>query len=248
MVFVSGESKIIYIGCVPSIGGYNALEIILRESGRFIIKTPSGFIALSEKKVRTITVAGAIGAAAGAQHFHEYEDNPGNVQFDSADLFPQDLFNEYPINEIEIYGISSLLNLNLTGQPADAVARLKGMHAEYWISRQPLTAWNNEDLIKLLFSAYQSVPEQGLIGVTEGILTTTTKKISIPVFSPIKSSYPARRLTDKIYLYSLTDLIGYCANSAAGGNISASATLDQRLVIGVGFLPEEVEELLSPTQ
>jgi hypothetical protein len=222
--------------------------VVLREAGRFIIKGDHEFIALSEKKTKSITITGATGASYAAAHFHEYETSPSFSVFETADVFPQDLLNDYKIDEISIYGIVSLLDMSLTSQPADAIARLKGVHNEYWISRQPLTSWNNEDCIKLLFSAYQTTPENALITIVEGVLTTTTKKVSIPGFSPIKSSYSVARLKDKLYLYSLTDILGYCAASTAGGSIAGTATLDQRLVIGVGYLPEEVEELLAPSQ
>ena len=51
MTFITGENKIVSIGIVPSEGGQNSLEMILRESGRFIIGGIAEFIALSEKKI-----------------------------------------------------------------------------------------------------------------------------------------------------------------------------------------------------
>ncbi len=248
MTFITGENKIINIGNIPSYGGYNGLEMILRESGRFIIRGEDEFIALSEKKTRTITITGTIGAGSDAEHISEYEATPGNSQFESSDLFPQDLLNEYPVEEIEIYGIASLLNLSLASEPADAVGRLLGAHIKDWISRQPLTSWNPEDCIGLIFSAYQSIPVAGMQGITEGVVIGTVQKNLIPLFSPIKSSFDVRKVHDKLYLYSNINVLGYCAASTAGGSMTGSAVLDQRLIIGKGFLPEEVEELLSPTQ
>ena len=223
--------------------------MILRESGRFIIRGIDEFIALSEKKTRTITISGTIGADSDAEHVHEYEATPGVSQFESADMFPQDMLNEYPsVEEVEIYGIASLLNLSVGTEPTDAVARLKGAHIKDWISRQPLTSWNPEDCIGMIFSAYQTTPLSGMEGITEGVITGTVQKNRIPIFTPIKSSFNIRKLHDILYLYSNIDILGYCAASTAGGSLSGSAVLDQRLVLGIGFLPEEVEELLSPSQ
>lgn len=248
MTFITGENKIVNIGPIPKIGGSNALEIILRESGRFIIRGPNEFIALSEKKTRTITVTGTIGASSTAEHFAEYDANPDNVQMESGDMFPQDLLNEYPVDRLQIYGIATLLNLSVGSEPADAVARLLGSHIKYWISRQPLTSWAEEDSIGLMLSAYQTLPENGLGLITEGVVIGTAKKKSILVFSPIKSSFDVRKIQDKLYLYSDVTVLGYCEASTTGGSISGSAILDQRLIIGMGYLPEEVEELLSPSQ
>lgn len=248
MTFVSGENKVVNIGLVPSLGGSNGLEMILRESGRFIIRGVNEFIALSEKKTRTITISGTIESSSAAEHITEYEVNPGSVQMESGDMFPQDMLNEYPVEEIQIYGIATLLGLSLGTQPTDAEARLLGSHVKYWIARQPLTSWSEEDSIGIMFSAYQTLPEKGLGGITEGVVVGTLKKKLIPVFSPIKSSFDVRKILDKLYLYSDITILGYCGASALGGSVSGSAILDQRLVIGRGFLPEEVEELLSPSQ
>lgn len=248
MTFVAGENVLINIGPIPKLGGSNSLEMILRESGRFIIRGPDEFIALSEKKTRTITISGTIGAGSDAEHFVEYEVNPGSVQMESGDMFPQDMLNEYPVDEIQIYGIATLLNLSITGEPGDAVARLLGSHIQYWISRQPLTSWNPEDSVGITLSAYQTLAQNGLGLVTEGVVVGTLKKKLIPIFSPIKSSFDVRKIQDKLYMYSDATILGYCAASTAGGSINGSAILDQRLIIGRGFLPEEVEELLSPSQ
>jgi len=248
MTFITGENKIVNIGPIPKLGGSNALEIILRESGRFILRGPNEFIALSEKKTRTITVTGTIGASSAAEHFAAYDANPDNVQMESGDMFPQDLLNEYPVDQMQIYGIATLLNLSLGSEPADAVARLLGSHIKYWISRQPLTSWAEEDSIGLMLSAYQTLPQNGLGDIVEGVVIGTAKKKLIPVFSPIKSSFDVRKIQDKLYLYSDVTVLGYCAASTAGGNVSGSAIMDQRLIIGMGYLPEEVEELLSPSQ
>jgi hypothetical protein len=248
MTFITGENQVVNIGPVQGFGGSNCLEMILRESGRFIIRGPNEFIALSEKKTRTINVSGTIGAGSSAEHFAEYEQNPSNIQMESGDMFPQDMLNEYPVDRIQIYGIATLLNLSLSTEPADAVARLLGSQMKYWISRQPLTSWNEEDSIGLLMSAYQTLPQNGLGLVTEGIVKGTAKKKLIPIFSPIKSSFDVRKIQDKLYLYSDVTVLGYCEASTAGGSITGSAILDQRLIIGIGYLPEEVEELLSPSQ
>jgi len=248
MTFIAGENMIVNIGPIPMFGGNNGLEMILRESGRFVIRGPNEFIALSEKKTRTITITGTIGASSAAEHFAEYEANPGSVQMESGDIFPQDMLNEYPVDRLQIYGIATLLNLSIGSEPADAVARLLGSHIKYWISRQPLTSWNEEDSIGLMLSAYQTLPQNGLGLLTEGVILGTTKKKLIPIFSPIKSSFDVRKIQDKLYMYSDVSVLGYCEASTAGGNISGSAILDQRLVVGIGFLPEEVEELLSPSQ
>lgn len=248
MTFVAGENMVVNIGPIPQFGGSNGLEMILRESGRFIIRGQNEFIALSEKKTRTLTVSGTIGAGAGAEHFVEYEANPGSVQMESGDMFPQDMLNEYPVDEIQVYGIATLLNLSISSEPADAVARLLGSHLKYWISRQPLTSWSEEDSIGLTLSAYQSLAQNGLGLVTEGVVVGTLKKKLIPIFSPIKSSFAVRKIQDKLYVYSDVSVLGYCGASIAGGSINGSAILDQRLIIGRGFLPEEVEELLSPSQ
>jgi len=248
MTFLTGENKVVKIGTVPIDGGLNGLEMILRESGRFIIRGANSFIALSEKKTRPITITGTIGAGSSAEHFHEYEGNAGSVQMESGDLFPQDMLNEYNVNTIEIYGVATLLDLALSEEPPDAIGRLKGVHINYWISRQPLTSWSPEDCVGLTFSAYQTLPMMGLQTITEGVLKTTVKKKRIPAFTPIKSSFHARKLQDIIYVYSDVAVLGYIEASTAGGNLVGSATLDQRLIIGKGFLPEEVEELLSPSQ
>ncbi len=248
MTFITGESKIINIGSVPVHGGANCLAMILREAGRFIVRGVGEFIALSEKKTRTITVSGVIGTSSDAEHFVEYDVNPLNIQMESSDLFPQDMLNEYKVDDIEIYGIATLLNLSLTAEPSDAVARLKGAHINYWVSRQPLTSWNPEDSIGIVFSAYQSIPMSGLQLLTEGVLVGTVKKKLLPIFSPIKSSFTVRKTIDTLYVYSDVGVLGYCDASTLGGNITGSAIIDQRLIIGKGFLPEEVEELLSPSQ
>lgn len=248
MTFITGENMIINIGPIPKFGGSNGLEIILRESGRFIIRGVNEFIALSEKKTRTITISGTIGAGSDAEHFAEYEANPSNVQMESGDMFPQDMLNEYPVDKLQIYGVATLLNLSISAEPADAVARVLGSHIKYWISRQPLTSWNEEDSVGITLSAYQSLAQNGLGLVTEGVCIGTVKKKLIPIFTPIKSSFDVRKILDKLYLYSDVTVLGYCAASTAGGNITASAILDQRLIVGRGFLPEEVEELLSPSQ
>jgi len=236
MTFITGENKIVNIGPVPKFGGGNGLEMILRESGRFIIRGPNEFVALSEKKTRTITVTGTIGASSAAEHFVEYEANPGNVQMESGDMFPQDMLNEYPVDRIKIYGIAMLLDLSIGTEPADAVARLLGSHIKYWISRQPLTSWNEEDSIGVMLSAYQTLPQNGLGDIVEGVVIGTTKKKLIPVFSPIKSSFDVRKIQDKLYVYSDATILGYCGASTAGGSVSGSAVLDQRLIIGMGFL------------
>lgn len=248
MTFIAGENKVVKIGSVPVDGGLNGLEMILRESGRFIIRGRGEFIALSEKKTRTITVDGSIGASSDAEHFCEYETTPGSIQMESGDLFPQDMLNSYNVKEVNIYGIATLLNLSLSAEPSDAIARLKGAHINYWISRQPMTSWNPEDCVGLIFSAFQTLPMIGLQTITEGVMVTTAKKKMTPVFTPIKSSFGARKIQDIIYLYSDIAVLGYCAASTLGGSITGSAVVDQRLIIGVGFLPEEVEELLSPSQ
>ena len=248
MVFIAGENKIVNIGLIPGWGGNNGLEMILRESGRFIIRGDGEFIALSEKKTRPITISGTIAASSSAEHFNQYDDQPGNVEYGSGEIFPQDLLNEYNVEQMEIYGISSLLKLALTAEPSDAVARLLGAHIKYWISRQPLSSWNPEDCIGIIISAYQTVPIKGMQEITEGVTVSTTKVRQIPVFSPIKSSFDVRKLKDKLYLYSSIDIMGYCDASTAGGAVTGSATLDTRFIIGQGFLPEEVEELLSPSQ
>lgn len=249
MPFVTGESKVITIGSIPDIGGKNVLEMILRESGRFIIRDEDdSFIALSEKKTRTITVSGTIGATSSAEHFSQYDDNPVNVQYESGDVFPQDLLIEYPVDAMDIYGIASILDLTLSGEPSDAVARLKGGHFKYWLSRQPMTSWNPEDCVGLLFSAYQSIPSNGMGTNLEGVVVGTVKKLRIPVFTPIKSSFEISKLKEILYLYSSSDILGYCAASTLGGSITGAAVLDCRLIVGQGYLPEEVEELLSPSQ
>lgn len=248
MTFIAGENKTINIGTVPIDGGLNGLEMILRESGRFIIRGKNEFIALSEKKTRSITISGTIGSSSSAEHFAEYEANPGNIQMESGDLFPQDMLNAYNVEEVQIYGIATLLNLSLSAEPSDAVARLLGAHINYWISRQPLTSWNPEDAAGLIFSAFQTLPRLGLENITEGVMITTLKKRQLPAFTPIKSSFNARKLQDKIYVYSDVGVLGHCAASTSGGSITGSAVLDQRLIIGIGFMPEEVEELLSPSQ
>ena len=69
MTFTTGENKIVSIGIVPREGGQNSLEMILRESGRFIIRGIVEFIALSEKKTRAISISGSIGAISTAEHF-----------------------------------------------------------------------------------------------------------------------------------------------------------------------------------
>ena len=248
MTFVTGENKVVNIGPIPKFGGSNGLEMILRESGRFIIRGPDEFIALSEKKTRSITVSGTIGAGSSAERFVEYENNPGSVQMESSDMFPQDMLNEYPVEEVQIYGIATLMNLSIGTQPTDAIARLLGSHAKYWISRQPLTSWNEEDSINITMSAYQSLAQNGLGLITEGVVIGTLKKKLIPIFSPIKSSFDVRKIQDKLYMYSDVTVLGHCAASILGGSVTGSAILDQRLIIGRGFLPEEVEELLSPSQ
>ncbi|TFG23930.1 MAG: hypothetical protein EU529_05890 [Promethearchaeota archaeon] len=247
MTFITGDNKIVNIGLVKSITS-NALEVILRESGRFVMRYGESFVALSEKKTRTITIAGSIGAGSQAEHFHEYDQNPENVQFESGDIFPQDMLIEYPCKEVEIYGVQTLITMSLSSEPADAVARLKGGHLKYWISRKPITSWNNEDCIGFPYSAYQTTPENGLVSNAEGVIATTTKKNSIPIFTPIKSSFSVEKLKDILYLYIGSHGLGYCAASTNGGSISGSIAIDTRLVIGKGFLPEEVEELLSPSQ
>ncbi|MBA7566089.1 hypothetical protein ES708_07776 [subsurface metagenome] len=248
MTFITGENKIVNIGPIPKFGGGNALEIILRESGRFIIRGPNEFIALSEKKTRTITISGTIGAGSTAEHLAEYEANPTSVQMESGDMFPQDMLNEYPVDHVKIYGIATLLQLSLGSEPGDAVARLLGSHIKYWISRQPLTSWSEEDSVGIMMSAYQTLPQNGLGLITEGVVVGTVKKKLIPIFSPIKSSFDVRKIQDKLYVYSDVTVLGYCGASTLGGSITGSAVLDQRLIIGMGFLPEEVEELLSPSQ
>lgn len=249
MTFIAGENKLVTIGIVPSEGGRNGLEMILRESGRFIIRDIAAFIALSEKKTRAITVSGTIGVGSSAEHFAEYDTTPGNnVLMRSADMFPQDLLNNYKVEELEVYGIAVLLNLSLSTEPGDAVARLLGAHIKFWISRQPLTSWAEEDSIGIIFSAYQTLPSSGVKGITEGVLKTTLKVKQIPAFVPIKSSFSIRKTVDELYVYIDSSVLGYCEASGAGGSITGSATLDMRLIVGKGFLPEEVEELLSPSQ
>ena len=248
MTFITGENKIVNIGNVPGKGGANSLEMILREAGRFIIRGPNEFVALSEKKTRTINISGTIGVGSVAEHFVEYENNPGNVEFATAETFPQDLIDEYRVESLEVFGIAQILNLSISTEPGDAVCRLLGAHINQWISRQPLTSWNDEDCVRTIFSAYQTLPENGISGITEGILINTSKKKLMPIFSPIKSSFSVRKLIDKIYVYTNVAVLGYCAASTAGGSLAGSAVFDERLIIGKGFLPEEVEELLSPSQ
>ncbi|MFX0072742.1 MAG: hypothetical protein ACFFAO_16790, partial [Candidatus Hermodarchaeota archaeon] len=213
MVFLTGDNKIVKIGNVPNLGGFNALEMILRESGRFIIRSGTeDFIAISEKRTRSIPISGTISPGGNDEHFYEYDETPvgTETQFESAQLFPQDLLNEYKIDEIEIYGLMLLCNLDLSAQPAGVVARLKGVHANYWITRQPVTSWNPEDCVGVLFSAYNTIPEKGLSGNEEGVVVGSTKKKLIPVFVPIKSSFSVDKTKDKVYLYSDVAILGYC--------------------------------------
>ena len=249
MTFLTGENKIVNIGIVPNEGGRNGLEMILRESGRFIIRGINEFIALSEKKTRSITISGTIGVGSSAEHFVEHDATPSNnVLMQSSDMFPQDLLNEYRVDELEIYGIAILLNLALGTEPGDAIARLLGQNLKLWISRQPLTSWSEEDSIGIIFSAYQTLPSNGIKAITEGVLINTTKVKQIPVFVPIKSSFSIRKSVEQLYIYIDSTILGYCAASTAGGSVSGTGTLDFRLIVGKGFLPEEVEELLSPSQ
>lgn len=251
MTFATGNNKVIKIGNVPSKGGNNTLEMILRESGRFIIRGVDEFIALSEKKTRAITVGGSIGAGSQAEYFNQYDSSPVGVdtQFETGDMFPQDMLNEYTkVTQVNIYGIALLCDMSLTGEPSDAIARLLGLHGNYWISRQPITSWANEDCVGVSISAYNTIPEKGLSEITEGVTKLTAKKKLIPLFVPIKSSFPVDKTKDKVYLWSDIAILGYCAASTLGGSVAGSCTLDHRFIIGKGFLAEEVEELLSPTQ
>ncbi len=164
-------------------------------------------------------------------------------------MFPQDLLNEYRIEDISIYGIAILLDLSVSSEPSDALVTLNGAHLQYWISRQPMTSWANEDSVTATLSAYNTLPQSGIGGgATEGVKITTAKKKIIPVFIPIKTSFVVRKSGDKIYLYNDADIKGFCDSSTIGGSAAGSAVIDHRLIIGKGYLPEEVEELLSPTQ
>ncbi len=249
ITFVTGENKIITIGPVKQ-SGSNLLEMILRESGRFIFRGKDEFIALSEKKTRVYGIDGTIGAGSSAEHNHTYDSVPDGQStiFGTSDMFPQDLVQEYPVDQLEVYGLALLLDMSLSAEPGDAIGRLKGAKIQFWISRQPLTSFAQEDNVSVSLSAYQTIPEKGLSEITEGVLKTTVKKKLVPAFVPIKSSFPVDKLKDKLYLYSDVDILGYCAASTAGGNFTGTSNFEHRLIVGRGFLPEEVEELLSPSQ
>lgn len=249
ILFITGDNKVVVIGPVKQVGS-NLLEMILRESGRFILRDKDEFIALSEKKIRAITVSGSIAAGSSAEHFHSYDDVPTSqdTTFESGDMFPQDLLQEYKVDKLEIYGIALLLDMSLTVKPPDAVPRLKGVHTNLWITRQPQTNFAPEDCVGGSFSAYQSTPENGLVSCTEGVLTTTVKKKLKPAFVPIKSSFVIDKTKDKLYVYKEDGIVGYCEASTGGGTVTGSAVFEHRLIVGQGFLPEEVEELLSPSQ
>ncbi len=249
ILFVTGENKIVSIGPVKQTGS-NLLEMILRESGRFIMRGKDEFIALSEKKTRPFAISGTIGVGSSAEHFHAYDSGPdgANTIFGTTEMFPQDLLNEYPVEQLEIYGLALLVDLTLDTEPGDAIARLKAAHMSFWITRQPQTSFANEDNVSVSLSAYQSTPERGLTEITEGVVKTTIKKKLKPSFIPIKSSFVIDKTKDKLYVYEDADVIGYCAASTAGGSITGSGSFEHRLIVGRGFLPEEVEELLSPSQ
>ncbi|MBD3156623.1 hypothetical protein GF369_02220 [Candidatus Peregrinibacteria bacterium] len=214
------------------------------------MRSPSGFIAISEKKTRNINISGAISAASGAERFEEYESTPQVQEFESADLFPQDMLNEYKVEEVLLYGMIWLIDMSLSAVPADAETKLFGVNLSTWISRQPMTSWNPEDSINLGFRTFclTATDAMGDSGSSPGITTDTVKKKRQPAFSPIKNYVPVRKTHDKIYVYSDATVVGYHEPSTAGGTVTGTANVECRLVEGLGYLPEEVEELLSPTQ
>ena len=245
MTFTTGKNAVITISGYANVNG-NAQEIILRDSGRFVVRYPNEFVALSNKKQRSITISGSIPASWTADYFSNHEQPAVVSEFGSAEIFPQDLIDEYKPEELELYGVVSLVDLAIATKPADAAsARLLGANCQYWIARQALSSWAPEDSIIFNALAYNHIPK---VDETEGVTTTTTKKKLIPIFTPIKTHLKVRKLVDLVHLYSDVTIWGHCAASTNGGSIAGTATLDQRLVIGQGFLPEEVEELLSPSQ
>ncbi|MHA1334260.1 MAG: hypothetical protein ACTSPW_00790 [Promethearchaeota archaeon] len=247
MPFVElGHKKFSVIGPCPMYGGFNALEVVLRESGRYIMKGDDAFIALSQKKTREINISGSVSSNQDAQWIVQYDENPQQIEFNSADMFPQDLQNDYrDIKELDVYGLLALCDMSLTSKPSDAETYMKSTKSIIWITRQPTTSFANEDGVSVQFFAYCSMP---LLSQGEGVTTTTTKKHLIPIFTPIRMNEGVRKGIDKIYVYNDTMILIYCENSTAGGNINGSVNLEYRLILGMGYLQEEVEELITATQ
>ncbi len=251
MVGIVGECKIINIGPVPLIGGYNSQEIMLRDSGRYVIKGENDFIALSDKKTRTKPVSITIPASTPNIHVFEYDESPVATDhtFGSGEMFPNDLVTDFPVQELQLYGLVMMLDLSIASEPTDGIAMLNGAHVQVWMSRQPMTSWNDEDSINVTFSAYQSIAQCGITCQNdEGVRKLTTQKKLIPVFVPVKSQFMISKTKEKIYIYTKITIVGYQKASTAGGSIGGSSILSVSLVEGIGYLPEEVEELLSPAQ
>ena len=245
MTFINGDDQCVKIG-TTQLGGYNALETILREQGRFIIKSPSGFIALSEKKTRNISISGSIPIQTDPANWYEYEASPTSVVFESADVFPQDLINEYQTEQLMLYGIAWLFDADLSSVPADSEqCMIQSINLSSWISRQPMSSWNDEDSINVNITC-SGVP--GGMGAVTGLRSTTVKKKRVPIFSPIKSYVPMRKSLDKMYLYTDAMIVGYCDAIASSDSVAGNVSVEARLIEGLGYLPEEVEELLSANQ
>ena len=250
VTFVDGNNKRITIG-KPGISGMNVLEMIFREEGRFVIRSSSGFIALSQSKSRNITISGTLGAGALEGFFHVYEDNPFVLEFEQPDMFPQDLTNEYAVDELMLYGVMWEVNMALTGEPADVDPPVVLMAVDFnaWISRQPMSSWSTGDAINVLALAYETQSMHNMSGAgTSGVAVNTVKKHIVPMFSPIKTYLYVRKQHDKMRIYTDAAVVGYHGETTNGGSIEGSASITARLIMGRGYLPEEVEELLSAHQ
>jgi len=245
MTFVTGSDKVVIIGPNNFVGGQNALEIILRPQGRYIARTKRGFVARSEKKTKSFAVSGT--STNTSELFYEYETpGAGDHTFEKTDLFPQEIVNDYPVDTQRLYGIMGLVDISVSSDPADNDdSRIYGVWVKNWISKQPMSSWSDEDCVRIGFFAYTGGSTLFAAGGT-GVRLGTVKKMLVPSFIPIKSWMHLRKTDDKLYVY--TDVV---AAGKSGGTITtpgafaATVGIDYRAVTGLGFLPEEVEHMLS---
>lgn len=239
MTIEDGAEKIIH--CSLALGTQQpAFPILLRKAGRFVIKEGDDFAYLSDSKTKTITINGSVSGTSEENLCGDIEASPTLTEFAQGDLIPQDVINEFgDIEELDVVGLFVVP----TGSLSSANVKLFASSLRTWISMQPMSAWNDEDEA-VLTSTFNSLP--GGYNNSDGLMSTTTHKVSHPFFIPIKQPDAIRKNLDKFYLYTRNSASLNYANGVT--SISGSITYTFRVVLARGYLPETIEELLSVHQ
>ncbi len=171
-----------------------------------------------------------------------YDANPTVLEFAKSDIFTSELLEQSKVDKLELYGIMVLPGGAMSNE-GGVENRIQGMISQFWYSKLPIQAWDDNDCIKGQFLV-SSVSPMG--GANEGIRASTSQVKSMPAFAPIKS-WMDIGINDKVYIYSRTNSYGYCGAGTPGA-IIGNTTQSVKLIVGKGFLAETVEEILCPAQ